>query len=325
MTKDPAVSIVIRSYNEEQHIGRLLTGIMQQSLGQDIEIVIVDSGSTDATLSIALRFPVKIVAIPPDEFSFGRALNRGCTAASGRVIVIASAHVYPVYSDWLHHLMKPFTDERVALVYGKQRGNNATLYSEHQIFSAWFGENSVSNQGHPFCNNANAAIRRSLWEKYPYDENLTGLEDLDWATRMMKLGYQICYSAEAEVHHIHNETWGRIYQRYRREAMALKVINPSEHFGFVDFCTLLGRNVLSDCHHSLQERVLAANLKKIFLFRLMQFWGTYRGFRQVGAVTRDMKQKFYYPPVKGRHVRSPVGDARNAARVDYSAHGGEDR
>lgn len=63
-------SIIIRCYNEEQHIGRLLSGIMSQTI-KDIEIILVDSGSTDSTLSIASRFPVKVLHISPQDFSFG--------------------------------------------------------------------------------------------------------------------------------------------------------------------------------------------------------------------------------------------------------------
>ncbi|NEQ09520.1 MAG: glycosyltransferase, partial [Moorea sp. SIO4E2] len=65
----PETSIIIRCYNEEQHIGRLLSGIMQQTI-QDVEIIVVDSGSTDATPSIASRYPVKLLSIKPEEFSF---------------------------------------------------------------------------------------------------------------------------------------------------------------------------------------------------------------------------------------------------------------
>ncbi|MFM6205689.1 glycosyltransferase family 2 protein, partial [Planktothrix sp.] len=93
-------SLVLRCYNEEQHIGRLLSGILQQTL-QDYEIIVVDSGSTDATVAIACRYPIKLLSIQPQEFSFGRALNLGCQAATGDIIVTASAHVYPVYRDWL--------------------------------------------------------------------------------------------------------------------------------------------------------------------------------------------------------------------------------
>src|SRR3546814_11244704 len=82
--------------------------------------------------------------------------------------------------------------------YGKQRGNENTHYSEHQVFAKWFPENSDPCQAQPFCNNANAAIRRSLWQKSPYDEALTGLEDLAWARQALTAGRRIAYVAEAE-------------------------------------------------------------------------------------------------------------------------------
>ena len=56
------ISVIIRSYNEEAHIGRLLSGIIQQTW-KELEIIIVDSGSTDATLSIAAQYPTKILHI----------------------------------------------------------------------------------------------------------------------------------------------------------------------------------------------------------------------------------------------------------------------
>ncbi|MBI2331214.1 MAG: glycosyltransferase family 2 protein, partial [Chloroflexi bacterium] len=93
-------SIVIRAYNEEKHIRRLLEGIRQQTV-KDVEIILVDSGSTDSTAAIAESFGAKIVHIPSAEFTFGRSLNFGIKSVARELIVIASAHVYPVYPDWL--------------------------------------------------------------------------------------------------------------------------------------------------------------------------------------------------------------------------------
>ena len=121
----PQCSIVIRAFNEEKHIGRLLTGIMKQTI-QDREIILVDSGSTDATPEIAANFPVKIVQINPEEFTFGRSLNKGVAAAIGEFVVIISAHCYPVYPDWLEQLLKPFEDPQIVVCYGKQRGSETT-------------------------------------------------------------------------------------------------------------------------------------------------------------------------------------------------------
>ncbi len=287
-------SVVIRCFNEEQHIARLLCGIREQTLA-DVEIVIVDSGSTDATLHIASCYPVKVVSVSPDEFSFGRSLNAGCRAASGPLIAIASAHVYPVYNDWLERLLAPFADPQVALVYGKQRGCETTRYSEHRIFAQWFPDEGNPQQDHPFCNNANAAIRRCLWERLPYDETLTGLEDVEWAKRAMQMGFKVAYVPEAEVVHVHSESPRRIYNRYRREAIAMKHIFPLERFGLLDFAHFSLVNIVSDCHHALRDRALRRNLSDIVVFRLAQFWGTYRGFCQRHPVSRQLRRTFYYP------------------------------
>jgi glycosyltransferase involved in cell wall biosynthesis len=310
---NPSTSIIIRCYNEEQHIGRLLIGIMQQTY-QDFEIILVDSGSTDATLAIASRYPVKVISITPEEFSFGRSLNLGCEAAQGEYFVIVSAHVYPVHRDWLEQLLKPFHLPQVALVYGKQRGNEVTKYSEHQIFSKWFPDKSNHHQKHPFCNNANAAIRRSLWHNYPYNEQLTGLEDLAWSKQIIDQGYCIAYSAESEIIHVHDESYKRIYNRYLREAIAFKRIFTQERFNLVDFLRLSIANILADYYHALHDQLLLKNLVSIPLFRLMQFWGTYQGFRHHGLVLRQLRNTFYYP----RTLQRPNGLSSNREAIDYA-------
>lgn len=302
-------SIVIRAYNEARHIGRLLDGILQQTI-RDVEIIVVDSGSTDGTVEIASRYPTRLVHIAPQEFTFGRSLNRGLQAASRELVVIASAHVYPVYPDWLERLLAPFAEAQVGLVYGKQRGAPGTKFSERQIFAHWFPEQSQPRQAHPFCNNANAAIRRSLWESRPYDETLTGLEDLAWAKAIQDAGYAITYVAEAEVIHVHNETPRGVYNRYRREAMAFKRIFPKEDFGFFDFLRLSLGNILSDSWHAARQGVLFANLGSIVWFRLAQFWGAYQGHRHPSPVTEQLRQTFYYPRDLREHSPAPRRDVQ---------------
>jgi rhamnosyltransferase len=286
-------SIVIRAYNEDKHIGRLLEGIKQQTV-KDVEIILVDSGSTDNTVSIAESFGAKIVHIQPREFTFGRSLNFGVKAATRELIVIASAHVYPVYPDWLETLLHPFEDSNVALSYGKQRGPDFAKFSEQQIFHQWYPDESNLKQFTAFCNNANSAIRKSLWEKNPYDQEITGLEDLAWAKWAKESGYDIAYVAEAEIVHVHNETPRGVFNRYKREAMAFKKIHPESHFNLYDFVRLLVMNVLSDLWHAAREGVLAKNISSILWFRTMQFHGTRMGYRESSMVTPQLRETFYY-------------------------------
>jgi len=309
-------SIVIRCFNEERNIGRLLHGIDQQTV-KDLEIILVDSGSTDGTLTIASRFPVKIVCIRPEEFSFGRSLNLGCTNATKDFVVIASAHVYPMYRDWIEQLLRPFKDERIGLVYGQQRGGKTTKFSEQQIFEKWFPDRSNLNQSHPFCNNANAAIRKKLWEKFQYDENLTGLEDIDIANRIIKAGFKIAYQSKSVILHIHNEIPHQIYNRYRREAIALKTIFPNENFQFNDFLRLFVQNVLSDYRKAIDNGCTSRDFMDVPIFRLIQFWGTYQGFRETGPVTSQLKQTFYYPNRDKTNQYNKRSNQRNPMLIDY--------
>ncbi len=311
---DPLVSIIIRCYNEEEHIGRLLGGIFEQSI-KNVQVIIVDSGSTDRTLSIASNFPAVIYNISPEEFSFGRALNIGCAAATGEFVAMASAHVYPKHRRWLEYLLAPFQDARIALAYGKQRGNRHTTYSEHRIFCKWYPEASVSVQKSPFCNNANAAIRRSLWKQIPYNEEVTGLEDLEWAKRVIQSGYYLAYVAEADVIHVHNETYTGTFNRYFREAITLHSLFPEQKFRIWDCLWLWFLNTASDYVHSTRDKKLKKKLAGIVEFRWLQFWGTYRGYAQRDQVGENLRQRFYYP--NRLAVLDSSQDVNSVSAVDY--------
>lgn len=311
-------SLIIRAYNESQHLGRLLEGVRQQTI-KDVEIILVDSGSTDATVSIAESFGAKVVHIPPAEFTFGRSLNFGVRAATRDLIVIASAHVYPVYPDWLETLLHPFQDEQVALTYGKQRGYEGSKYSEYQIFHQWYPDTSQADQVTAFCNNANAAIRKSLWVSHPYDETLTGLEDLEWGKWAKGQGHKIAYVAEAEIVHIHNETPRGVYNRYRREAMALRRIYPEAHFNLYDFFRLTITNILSDLWHATREGILLRSIPSIFWFRFAQFHGTRMGHRETSLVTPQLRETFYY----ARERKKKEESKRDVEPIRYNSGNGE--
>ena len=314
MTK-PVCSIIIRAYNEEQHIRRLLQGIAEQTL-RDVQIILVDSGSIDGTIAATQGYSVEVVNILPENFTFGRSLNMGIAAALSDLVVMASAHVYPVYPDWLEQLLASFKDSKVGLSYGKQRGAERSHFSEQQIFKHWYPDSSDHQQAHPFCNNANAAIRRTLWELRPYDESLPGLEDLDWGKWAQEEGHRIAYVAEAEVIHVHAESQHGIFNRYRREGMAFKRIYPHERFGKMDLLRLFYHNVVDDLKAAQQQKELFRNFTRIIRFRWAQFYGTYHGYRQSGPLTWALRQAFYYP----RSLVEPDGvdGKRDIEPIQYS-------
>ena len=300
-----AVSVVIRALNEAAHLPALLEGLARQSRRAD-EIVLVDSGSSDGTVAIAEGAGARVVAIEPSRFTFGRALNIGCDAASGELLVFASAHVYPGDEGWLERLTAPLeADDGVALVYGRQTGDEESAFSEREIMRRLFPPRSDADQKHPFCNNANCAVRASLWASHRYDEELTGLEDIAWAWRMQQDGWRIRYEADATVVHVHRESFPQIVNRYRREAIAHKRLFGHHRLYALEAAGLFAANAARDYFAALARGCLAAHLWAIPRFRCAQFWGAWQGFRQVGEPSRALKRRFYYPrgferPARGK-------------------------
>jgi glycosyltransferase involved in cell wall biosynthesis len=313
LDRELTCSVVIRAYNESKSIGRLLLGIQQQTV-KDLEIILVDSGSTDNTVDIALGYGARLVSISPEEFTFGRALNRGIAEGVGQFVVIISAHCYPVYPDWLEMLIEPLKDETVALSYGKQRGGETNQYSEQQFFRKYFPDISQPRQGNPYSHNANAAVRRRLWEQHQYNENITGLEDLAWSSWAKEQGYGIAYVAEAEVIHLHDEGPPQVLNRYQREAIALKQILPASRFTLWNFLILWLGMTFTDLRQSRRDQVLRQVWQSIIWFRFMQYLGTYRGYNFSGSVDAQLHRRFYYPP---NILDDKNPDERAVQPIDY--------
>ncbi len=288
----PETSIVIRAFNEEKHLGNLLKEIRNQDYS-DYEIILVDSGSTDKTITIAKDFCSKILEIKSRDFTFGYSLNVGCKHSDGKYVVIVSAHTRPMNRHWLTALIAPFMDNNVAMVYGKQRGAQETKFSERRDFSRFFKETRLMRKDPPYyANNANSAIRKSLWEYCHFDEYLTGLEDIAWAKYQMEQGNIVVYEPRAAIYHIHEESWHQIYNRYRREAVAANGIGlpapPHAGRSFWHFCVNIVEDVLAS-FPSIQIAVA----KQIVQFRYYQWRGSYVGWTNKIDLQRERRDLFY--------------------------------
>ena len=288
------VSVIIRCLNEARHLPKLLDSLAHQTL-KPSEVIVVDSGSTDNSVEISRSKGARVVHIQPEQFSFGRSLNLGARNASGDIMIIVSAHTYPASDRWLEWLTVPFENPAIALTYGGQHGEERSKFSEQQIFKQWFPEESSQNQDHSFCNNANAAVRRSVWLTMPYDEEIPALEDIHWAKRAKERGFRIAYVANAAIVHVHEESYGQVYRRYRREAMGMRMIFPWERMSVGQAASLAFNAVISDMKQARKENILGSMAGSILRFRAAQYWGTYRGLNHRGAVGSNLRARFYYP------------------------------
>ena len=228
----PTTSVVIRAKNEVRFIGETLAAIFDPAALQPEQVVIVDSGSTDGTLDIVRQFPVALVQIRPEQFTYGYALNLGVERVESEIIATLSAHSLPADPDWLRRLVQPFAAQpRVAGVYGRQkpRSNATPLELLGMRLTGLLSETTRLLDSQPLFSNANGAFRRSLWLEHPFDEQVGGAEDIAWVRTMQERGYLIAYQPTAVVYHSHGEPILKHLRRASRDVPT--VIGNFLHLG----------------------------------------------------------------------------------------------
>jgi len=199
----PKVSIIVRTFNEERWITHCLRKIKEQTI-QDVEIVLVDNASTDRTVDKALAEVPDLIRINLNEFRPGHAINEGIRASSGAYLVCLSAHCLPVQPDWLEKLLENFKEEEgLAGVYGRQIPMSYSSAHDKRDLLVTFGLDRRVQYKDPFFHNANSMITREVWEKHPFDEDVTNIEDRVWAKKVLSAGYHIAYEPDAPVFHHH--------------------------------------------------------------------------------------------------------------------------
>jgi len=205
-----AISVVIRTLNEQKHIGLLLQKLRaQRAIGAGVEIVVVDSGSTDKTLDIVNSHGVRLVQITPNEFNYSTALNLGIQKSQGELIFVLSGHSVPISKHWASQIIKHFTDDKVAGVYCRQKAwDDANWHEKRRIKSVFDDRNKVfysSDKQEINFSNAASCIRRCVWQQHNF-KVIPAAEDREWAKWAVEKGYKIVYDADEAVYHSHNES-----------------------------------------------------------------------------------------------------------------------
>jgi glycosyltransferase involved in cell wall biosynthesis len=215
-------SVLIRTLNEERFLARTLTAVLSQTPAP-FEVFVIDSGSTDRTVEIAGQFPVTVMTIPSEQWSYPRALNLGAASATGEIVVCLSAHCLPLTTDWLGLLLRHFDDERVAAVWGQELNPSRA--------SPAYGPPVRLTSGSPRAgrvwglSNANSALRRDLWQLHPFDERLPAAEDKAWGLEMVRRGWVIVHDPAAVVMHERHPP-SRAFKRSRAVSQGYRMTYP---------------------------------------------------------------------------------------------------
>jgi glycosyltransferase involved in cell wall biosynthesis len=212
------VSLYIPCYSAEKHIGRCIEGVLRQTLPPD-EILIIDDGSTDKTVEVASKYPVRIIKHEVNK-GLAAARNTGVLNAKGEFVASIDVDCVPE-PDWLERLINRFTSDNIAGVGGRLIEKNVTT-----IANKWRSEHMRQNHGDKFLREApsifgnnNVFRKEAITSVGLYEERYkTNYEDMDLSKRLRKAGYTLIYEPEAIVWHYRQDTIRSVLEakwRYR--------------------------------------------------------------------------------------------------------------
>lgn len=223
------ISVIVRARDEADAIGRCLELVNSQDVDAgSVETIVVDSGSRDRTAAIAVQAGARVVRMPSEAFTFGRALNLGAANARGRILVALSADAFLPDRGWLRRLSSHFADERVACASGDPWSPDGTA------LEAVVRQDIALAQSHPQWGYSNGAgaFRAELWRRRPFREDLPGCEDQEWARYWLRQRYVCVVDPSLVVEHDHaHDPLPGIYRRARREAEGFAMFLGASAYG----------------------------------------------------------------------------------------------
>jgi len=227
------VTVAIPVYNGERYLDEVLGAVRAQRVDRELELLIVDSGSTDRSLEIAERHGARIHRIAKAEFSHGGTRNRMMELATGEHVAFITQDATPAHDGWLAALLAGFeAADDVALVFGPHRPrptSSPMVRRELTELFERFGAEQVDRDATPggraqFFSSANGAVARWAWERVPF-RPVGYAEDMTLARDMLAAGLAKAYIPDAAVIHSHDLPPLQAFRRYFDDFRALAEVN----------------------------------------------------------------------------------------------------
>ncbi|MFC2155643.1 glycosyltransferase family 2 protein [Acidobacteriota bacterium] len=247
------VSIIIPARNEADNIAACLKAILNQETDLSVEIILIDSGSTDDTGEIVKQFPaVKLITIKPEEFGHGKTRNLGAGHSKGDYIVFLNADAIPADKNWLHPLIGNLHDDKkkaTAGVYSRHVPKKGChLYMARDILKSMPEHRFVTDRSKYFdfmiFSTVSCAVRREIWQRFPFAERIVIAEDQDWAKRVLDEGFKIVYEPGSQVYHSHNYSLNELFAIKRRIGGTERKFKNRFCAATVGFLLIVGRIVI---------------------------------------------------------------------------------
>lgn len=236
-------SIIIPTKNGDKYLDEILKAIYSQTI-KNIEVIIIDSGSTDNTLEIIKKYPIKLKQIPSAKFNHGGTRNLGAKMAKGKYLVYLTQDATPANKDWLDNLLMPLeTNPMIVGTYARHiprktcnpilarqikyvwpNGLKQPILKTYSLYQKYQSKlDAIIN-----FSDSSSAIKRDILDYFPFPKT-NFAEDMQWEIRVLKAGYHIRYTPESTILHSHDYSLlEQIRQNYDHQK-AIKKIFPSKN------------------------------------------------------------------------------------------------
>ena len=225
------VSIIIPTLNGGDIFRQCLEAIKNQEYDEEIQLIVIDSGSQDESIILAEKAGAQVININKKDFHHSRTRNHAVKLAKHEYIVLMVQDAIPTSNQWLSDLCNSLETDDVVAVYGVQvPHDDADLYSRYELdcHQEYMGDmvkiqqvtskilfNSMTYDEALLISrldNVCAIYRRETLVQYPLPD-IAYAEDLAWAKRVILEGYKVKYDPKLKVKHSHSRS---VDYRFRR-------------------------------------------------------------------------------------------------------------
>jgi glycosyltransferase involved in cell wall biosynthesis len=240
------VTIAIPVLDGARYLDEVLGAVRAQRTDREVELLIVDSGSTDGSLEIAESHGATIHRIDRTEFSHGGTRNRMMAMAKGEHVAFITQDATPAHERWLAALLEGFEQAAdVALVFGphdpRPDASHMIKCEMERHFAVWGdGGTRIDVQRlertaealaayrafagrWSFFSDVNGCVARWAWERIPYRE-VPYAEDQLLGREMIEAGFAKVFHPEARVRHSHDYPPAQFLRRYFDEFRSLREV-----------------------------------------------------------------------------------------------------
>jgi len=215
--KTPKVSVIIPTYNSGRTLGECLASVLGVDYPkEDLEVLVVDDGSTDDTKKVVEELAGKdriLKYLFQKNSGPATARNTGIRKAAGEIILLTDSDCI-VQGGWIGKILGALDGSDVAggsLI----PASSATVWEEFEQArrDRLYGKTKKFVEALPSCN---LAFRKNVWKQvggFDEDYKYPSFEDYDFCRRAADHGFRILYDPEIPVVHKHSATLRGIIRR----------------------------------------------------------------------------------------------------------------